>query len=285
MIQENQIQLISEFFAQRKNILLQKGEDYNSKDVLGIFKELAHAQHRTPEQVILQEIHKKILRLINLYDSGKQPKNESIEDNILDLSGYTDLLYCARNEKYQNGILQNFKKEEEPTKPKTMTGIFSGNYKIPEDDFDTKIVKHIKKDIKSVADKLISELKNEEEIKVGDRFGKDKRYLILDVKENHIKFIDTLNFDGFKIMGINHLRGILKREKEFREKYIKPKEESWYKPGHSFRFKNQLLSDFIIFDVTDDEVKFIKTLTSLDMSCNKSEFEQKLKSGEIQLLK
>lgn len=90
--QEN---ILREFHEKRMKILKEKGQDYNDTDLLGIFKLIAAIEKRSPEQVILSEITKKVLRLQNLLSTAKTPHFESIEDNVLDLSNYTDLLICA----------------------------------------------------------------------------------------------------------------------------------------------------------------------------------------------
>ena len=90
-----QEKILQDYHEKRMKILCEKGQDYNDTDLLGIFKLIAAIEKRTPEQVILSEITKKVLRLQNLMSTGKEPNFESISDNILDLSNYTDLLLCA----------------------------------------------------------------------------------------------------------------------------------------------------------------------------------------------
>jgi len=64
-----------------------KAEDYNSGRVLRT------DYYLYGEKSILNEIWKKILRLVSLYDTGENPNNESIEDNLLDLMNYCADLY------------------------------------------------------------------------------------------------------------------------------------------------------------------------------------------------
>ena len=99
MTREQQALLLGEFYAEKKNVLKLKGEDYaNETDVLQNFKSAGANIDISPELQCLSLIATKVARLGNLL-SGKKPNNESIADSILDLSNYTDLLYCLVNEK------------------------------------------------------------------------------------------------------------------------------------------------------------------------------------------
>ena len=99
MTRETQSNLLREFYAEKKNVLKLKGEDYaNETDVLQNFKSAGANIDISPELQCLSLIATKVARLGNLL-SGKKPNNESIADSILDLSNYTDLLYCLVNEK------------------------------------------------------------------------------------------------------------------------------------------------------------------------------------------
>ena len=114
MTRETQSKLLGEFYAEKKNILKLKGEDYANEDVLSNFKTAGANCGISAEQQCLSAISTKVARLGNLL-SGKIPNNESISDSILDLSNYTDLLYCLVNEetessKFSEGILNHFKK-------------------------------------------------------------------------------------------------------------------------------------------------------------------------------
>lgn len=97
MTHEQQSILLGEFYAEKKNILKLKGEDYANEDVLSNFKSAGANIGISPELQCLSLIATKVARLGNLL-SGKKPNNESISDSILDLSNYTDLLYCLVNE-------------------------------------------------------------------------------------------------------------------------------------------------------------------------------------------
>lgn len=101
MTREIQSQLLGEFYAEKKNILKLKGEDYANEDVLSNFKTAGANIGISAEQQCLSLIATKVARLGNLL-AGKTPNNESISDSILDLSNYTDLLYCLVNEENAN---------------------------------------------------------------------------------------------------------------------------------------------------------------------------------------
>ena len=99
MTQKEQTILLAEFYAQKKNILKLKSEDYATEtDILQNFKSAGGNIGISAELQCLSLIATKVARLGNLL-SGKKPNNESIADSILDLSNYTDLLYCLVNEK------------------------------------------------------------------------------------------------------------------------------------------------------------------------------------------
>jgi hypothetical protein len=115
MTRETQSKLLGEFYAEKKNILKLKGEDYANEDVLSNFKTAGANIGISAEQQCLSLIATKVARLGNLL-SGKTPNNESISDSILDLSNYTDLLYCLVNEDdkpKQKSILKEMMAQDE----------------------------------------------------------------------------------------------------------------------------------------------------------------------------
>ena len=115
MTRETQSQLLGEFYAEKKNILKLKGEDYANEDVLSNFKTAGANIGVSAEQQCLSLIATKVARLGNLL-SGKTPNNESVSDSILDLSNYTDLLYCLVNEENkpkQKSILKEMMAQDE----------------------------------------------------------------------------------------------------------------------------------------------------------------------------
>jgi hypothetical protein len=107
MTRETQSKLLGEFYAEKKNILKLKGEDYANEDVLSNFKTAGANIGISAEQQCLSLIATKVARLGNLL-SGKTPNNESVSDSILDLSNYTDLLYCLVNEEYLMTNIDDF---------------------------------------------------------------------------------------------------------------------------------------------------------------------------------
>lgn len=126
MTRDKQIEKVTEFFAVRKNTMLSKGADYATEtDVLSNFKYSGNIIGLSKEMQILSLIATKVARLGNLLNGDSTPNNESIDDSILDLGCYTDLLYCARKEDQDknNGLLDKFKED----------GIKAGetHYKIP----------------------------------------------------------------------------------------------------------------------------------------------------------
>lgn len=116
MTHEQQSILLGEFYAEKKNILKLKGEDYANEDVLSNFKTAGANIGISPELQCLSLIATKVARLGNLL-SGKTPNNESISDSILDLSNYTDLLYCLVNEKITDDLNKTKTKRWENVAP------------------------------------------------------------------------------------------------------------------------------------------------------------------------
>ncbi len=89
-----------EFIGSQEEKLLVKSHDYaTEKDLLSNFYKTAVVTNFLPEQVILNQLGIKIIRLGELIGKGKEPLNESITDNLIDLSNYTFLLYCILKEK------------------------------------------------------------------------------------------------------------------------------------------------------------------------------------------
>jgi len=77
----------------KKEILIKKNNDYAKQDdVFSNFKLISEITGLNIKQVFMVFISVKIARLKELF-SGKEPKNESIEDTLIDLVNYTELLY------------------------------------------------------------------------------------------------------------------------------------------------------------------------------------------------
>jgi hypothetical protein len=94
-LKEQQMQF-EQFADKQRDIMLKKGNDYANEDRLSNFKMVAQIVGIPIEQVIGVFIATKTVRLGNLMSSGKKPDNESVEDNLLDLANYTQLLEMVR---------------------------------------------------------------------------------------------------------------------------------------------------------------------------------------------
>lgn len=97
MTAEYRKQLFDKVVAKMESILLAKGNDYANEDVLSNFKLAGSICQITPQQHCLALIATKVARLGTLF-TGKSPKNEAVEDSIIDLINYGFLLYCVDDE-------------------------------------------------------------------------------------------------------------------------------------------------------------------------------------------
>lgn len=115
MNRETQIELVKKLDASLIDVLISKGRDYGTEDVLSNFKRLAAAAKalninvQTPGGYARFMVIMKIDRLNNLLTSGKEPNNESIADSYVDAGNYLKLDYCL----YEEGKM---KIEEEENK-------------------------------------------------------------------------------------------------------------------------------------------------------------------------
>jgi hypothetical protein len=91
MTKEQQTKFFTDFTTKMATIMLSKGDDYAGADRLSNFKQVGSICGLKTEQACLSLIATKVARLGQLL-SGKTPKNESIEDSILDLCNYGVLL-------------------------------------------------------------------------------------------------------------------------------------------------------------------------------------------------
>jgi hypothetical protein len=99
MKRESQERMFERFTQKQKDVLLSKGNDYANEDVLSNFKLSGSICGITAELNCLSLMATKVARLGVLLNSKEAPKNESIEDSILDLANYTFLLKCLINDK------------------------------------------------------------------------------------------------------------------------------------------------------------------------------------------
>jgi len=105
MEQKQQLEFIESINQKGIELLKSKGYDYAGQDVLKNFKQmhqlcdLLELDLTKIEGVHMFYILLKVQRLCNLLFSNKVAKNESIEDTLIDLRNYTDLLNCTLNEK------------------------------------------------------------------------------------------------------------------------------------------------------------------------------------------
>jgi hypothetical protein len=93
MTKQEQLQRFDDLVAKLRKTLEDKGHDYAGEDVLSNFKDSGKRIGKTPQEQCLSLISTKVSRLSNLLsDRKKTPKNEAIQDSILDLIGYSFLL-------------------------------------------------------------------------------------------------------------------------------------------------------------------------------------------------
>mgnify|MGYP001570322276 CR=1 FL=1 len=105
MKQEDQLKFVEGLNEKGIDLLKSKGHDYAGVDVLKNFKQMKdlisilEIDMEKLEGVHMFYIVLKIQRLCNLLFSNKVAKNESIQDTLIDLRNYTDLLNCTLEEK------------------------------------------------------------------------------------------------------------------------------------------------------------------------------------------
>jgi hypothetical protein len=108
MNQKEQLALIEKINAQGVELLKSKGHDYAGDDILKNFKQVnalcntLGIDFSKVEGTHMFYIVLKIQRLCNLIFSDKTGKHESIQDTLIDLRNYVDLLNCTLEEK-KNG--------------------------------------------------------------------------------------------------------------------------------------------------------------------------------------
>jgi hypothetical protein len=92
MTKEKQIELFNEITEKMRNTLLNKGDDYANIDRLSNFKLAGGIAGGNAKTNCLNLIATKVARLGVLLNSKDAPKNESIDDSVLDLANYAILL-------------------------------------------------------------------------------------------------------------------------------------------------------------------------------------------------
>lgn len=98
MTKEEQQKFFDNFVQEQRDIMLKKGDDYAGQDRLSNFKLVAAIVGITPEQVALVFVATKAVRLGELL-RGKEPKNESTYDSILDGGNYNILMAMLQSDK------------------------------------------------------------------------------------------------------------------------------------------------------------------------------------------
>ena len=91
MTKQQQEVVFDNMVAEMRKVMLGKGDDYANEDRLSNFRLAGNICGVTPELNCLNLIATKVARLGVLLQ-GKEPKNESVQDIILDLSNYSVLL-------------------------------------------------------------------------------------------------------------------------------------------------------------------------------------------------
>ena len=98
MIQSQFKTQLEGLLSKLSDTLTKKGKDYSpEQDVFGNFKFAANTANITRDESILNLIGIKVARISNLMPKGmgQVPNFESIEDSVIDLMGYSALLYLS----------------------------------------------------------------------------------------------------------------------------------------------------------------------------------------------
>ena len=98
MNRETQIAILDANNARCKEIMISKSNDYANEDVLSNFKLVAKLEGSTPVKDIFGHIANKVVRLGNLLGNDKIPNHESIDDTLIDMVCYCQLMLMAREE-------------------------------------------------------------------------------------------------------------------------------------------------------------------------------------------
>ena len=92
MTKEEQQIFFDEYINKMRDVLLNKGDDYANADRLSNFKMAGQIAGGNAQLNCLNLIATKVARLGVLLNSNDKPKNESINDSIMDLANYAMLL-------------------------------------------------------------------------------------------------------------------------------------------------------------------------------------------------
>ena len=92
MTKEEQQEFFDEYINKMRDVLLNKGDDYANTDRLSNFKMAGQIAGGNAQLNCLNLIATKVARLGVLLNSNDAPKNESINDSIMDLANYAMLL-------------------------------------------------------------------------------------------------------------------------------------------------------------------------------------------------
>jgi hypothetical protein len=96
----------------KRDILAKKNNDYaKSTDAFSNFQFISQVSDIPVGKTFLQFIAVKLARLMELLNTDKKAKNESIEDTLRDMSNYIDLFYIYRKQ-YAKKTYSKSKKAE-----------------------------------------------------------------------------------------------------------------------------------------------------------------------------
>ena len=103
--------MIDELNKKRTTIAISKAKDYATEDILSNFKRLSTASKAldistySPEGYAMFMILMKLDRINNILKKKQSPKNEPLEDSIMDMINYTFLLYGIIQERNTSEII------------------------------------------------------------------------------------------------------------------------------------------------------------------------------------
>ena len=98
MTKQEQEEFFDEYVKRMRDVLLNKGDDYANVDRLSNFKMAGQIAGGNAQLNCLNLIATKVARLGVLLNSKDKPKNESINDSIMDLANYALLLAMINDE-------------------------------------------------------------------------------------------------------------------------------------------------------------------------------------------